>query len=238
MRTRAGVAALALVGVLAACGVVPDAPRPVPTSVVPPVAPATTATGLSPDGFDTSERIALRLRAVDCDGLATGSGFAIDAHTLVTARHVVDESSSVQVSTYDGHEVVTTTTEIARDADLAIVRTRDALPAAPELADADPAVGDRVAVVGYPLGKALSVTSGHVTRGRDDPLRENSAPVLVTDAPVEPGSSGSPVLDDEGHVVGVVYAKGQDDTTYFVPVSTLRAMLDDEDAFVPAPGCS
>lgn len=238
MRSRTGLAGLALAGVLAACGVVPDPPPAVPTSVVPPMAPATTAADVSPDGFDTAHRSALRLRAVDCDGLATGSGFAIDAHTLVTARHVVDESSSVQVSTYDGHEIVTTATEIARDADVAIVRTSDALPAAPELAVADPAVGDRVTVVGYPLGKALSTTTGHVTRGRDDPLHENAAPVLVTDAPVEPGSSGSPVLDDDGHVVGIVYAKGQDDTTYFVPVSTLRAMLDDEDAFVPAPGCS
>ncbi|RHA41587.1 S1C family serine protease [Cellulomonas rhizosphaerae] len=241
MRVRPGArcsAALALAAVLAGCGVVPGPPPPVPTSVVPPVASATTAADVSPDGFDTAHRIALRLRAVDCDGLATGSGFAIDAHTLVTARHVVDESSSVQVSTYDGHDVVTTTAEIARDADLAIVRTRDALPVAPELADADPAVGDRVTVVGYPLGKELRVTTGHVTRARDDPLHENAAPVLATDAPVEPGSSGSPVLDDDGHVVGVVYAKGQDDTTFFVPVSTLQSMLDDEDAFVPTPGCS
>ncbi|HWJ85617.1 MAG TPA: serine protease [Cellulomonas sp.] len=238
MRLRAGVAALALVGPLAACGIVPDDPAAVPTSVVPPVPAATTAAGLSPDGFDAEHRIALRLRSVTCDGIATGSGFAIDEHTLVTARHVVDDATSVQVSTYDGHDVLTTTATIARDADLAVVTTVDALPVGATLAGSDPAVGDPVTVVGYPLGKALDVTTGHVTAGRDDPLRENAAPVLVTDAPVEAGSSGSPVLDDDGHVAGVVYAKGQDDTTYFVPVSTLRSMLDDEDAFVPTPGCS
>ncbi|MEN0130136.1 MAG: serine protease [Brevundimonas sp.] len=240
MRTRpwAVPALVGVLGALGACGVVPDPPAPVPTSLVVPIA-TPSATTTSPDGFDRAHRVALRLRAVNCDGLATGSGFAIDEHTLVTARHVVDDARSVQVSTYDGHDIVTGTALVAADADLAIVRTKDALPAWAELADADPAIGDRVRVAGYPLGGPLTVATGHVTGTRSDPLDENSAPVLVADVPVEPGSSGSPVLDDDGKVAGVVYAKGTPDTTtYLVPVSTLRSMLDDEDALVPVPRCS
>ena len=237
MTTRR-LAALALVAALAGCGVVPDAPAPVPTVLDVPVA-SPTGLSTSPDGFDAQHRIALRLRAVNCDGLATGSGFAVDEHTLVTARHVVDSSRSVQVSTYDGHEVLTRGALIATDADLAIVRTQDPLPTSAKLAEHDPMVGDRITVVGYPLGGALTVATGHVTDRLDDPLDENAVAVLVADASVEPGSSGSPVLDDEGHVAGVVYAKGTTDTaTYFVPVSRLRSMLENEDALVPVPGCS
>jgi S1-C subfamily serine protease len=230
---------LALVGTLAGCGVVPDSPAPVPTTLAAPVASPTAAEPASPDGFDPQQRIALRLRAVNCDGLATGSGFAVDEHTLVTARHVVDDTRSVQVSTYDGHEVLTSSSLVAVDADLAIVRTTDPLPTSAELAEDDPQVGDRITVVGYPLGGALTVTKGHVTGTRSDPLDENAVAVLIADAHVEPGSSGSPVLDADGRVAGVVYAKGTSDTTtYFVPVSRLRSMLENEDTLVPVPGCS
>ena len=62
--------------------------------------------------------------------------------------------------------------------------------------------------------------------------------VLVTDAAVEPGSSGSAALDADGRVIGVVYAKNAADQSFLVPVSTLRTLLDDADAFVPAAGCS
>ena len=60
----------------------------------------------------------------------------------------------------------------------------------------------------------------------------------MTDAPVEPGSSGSAVLDADGRVVGVVYAKDQNGHSFVVPVSTLRAMLDDDTAFTPLTPCT
>ncbi len=77
-------------------------------------------------------------------------------------------------------------------------------------------------VVGYPEGGRLTVTSGTVIGGTTDPLNENLGEVLVTDAAVEPGSSGSAVLDAGGRVVGVVYAKNTLDQSFIVPVSTLR----------------
>ncbi|WP_449385341.1 trypsin-like peptidase domain-containing protein [Cellulomonas soli] len=123
-------------------------------------------------------------------------------------------------------------------ADLAIVRTVDTLPAAPELAPADPAAGDPVTVVGYPLGGALTITSGTVVGTSTDPLHANLGDVLVTDAPVEPGNSGSAALDADGRVIGVVYAKSSDGFSYVVPVSTLRALLADESAFAPSPSCT
>ena len=93
-------------------------------------------------------------------------------------------------------------------------------------------------MVGYPEGGRLTVTSGSVIGGTTDPLNENLGEVLVTDAEVEPGSSGSAVLDADGRVVGVVYAKNTLDQSFIVPVSTLRSLLADVDAFVAAPSCT
>jgi S1-C subfamily serine protease len=231
----------ALLTALTGCAYLPDPPPPVPTSVVPTAAPAPAAaadgTQLSPDGFDAAQRMAVRIRNIGCGGLSTGSGFALDEHTLVTNRHVVADSAELQLSTYDGRDVAAEAASTAGLADLAVVRTVDALPAAPVLAEADPQVGDAVTVVGYPLGRQLTVTDGRVVGAVTDPLNENLGEVLVTDAPVEPGSSGSAALDAQGRVIGVVYAKNADGMSFLVPVSTLRAMLGDDTAFAPAPTC-
>ncbi|NMR20583.1 serine protease [Cellulomonas fimi] len=240
---RARTAAVVLTAVLgvSGCGALPELPGPAPTDLVPSEVPRAvpTATGnLSPDGFDAAQRMAVRIRNVGCRSLSTGSGFAIDATTLITNRHVVADSADLQLSTYDGRDIGATAASTAALADLAIVRTVDELPAFPELAEADPASGDTVTIVGYPLGGRLTVTSGRVMGVTTDPLNENLGEVLVTDAPVEPGSSGSAVLDADGRVIGVVYAKNAAGMSFIVPVSTLRQMLADEGAFVPSPTCT
>lgn len=225
----------------AGCGVLPPLPAPVPSDVTgsPVPAPTPTETGnLSPDGFDIAQRMTVRIRNVGCSSLSTGSGFAIDARTLITNKHVVAGSANLQLSTYDGRDVPVTAASTAGLADLAVVRTAQDLPAAPVLADKDPALGDAVTVVGYPLGGRLTVTSGRVVGVTTDPLHATLGEVLVTDAPVEPGSSGSAALDAQGRVIGVVYAKDSADRSFVVPVSTLRQLLADDSAFAPVPSCS
>ncbi len=239
-RLLVGLTAATCAGVLAACGTLPPRPDPVPTSLDAvqrrDQAPSS-AGALSPDGFDAAQRMAVRIRNVGCGSLSTGSGFAIDDHTLVTNRHVVADSAALEISTYDGRDVRAQTASTAALADLAFVRTVDPLPAYGGLAPLDPVPGASVTVVGYPRGSRLTMTTGSVIGATTDPLHENLGEVLVTDAQVDLGSSGSPVLDAEGRVVGVVYAKGQDGASFVVPVSTLRAMLDDETQVSAAPTC-
>jgi S1-C subfamily serine protease len=241
-RVRATLVGVAiLVGALTGCSMLPAMPDPVPSSIeasLGPVPAPTSSGNLSPDGFDTAQRIAVRIRNIGCGALSTGSGFAIDDHTVITNRHVVADTSTLQVSTYDGRDFTADEAATAGLADLAIVRTAETLPAAPQLSDADATIGDAVTVVGYPLGRTLTVTPGHVVAQRTDPLNETLGEVLVTDAPVEPGSSGSAVLDADGRVVGVVYAKDENGHSFVVPVSTLRAMLDDDTAFTPLTPCT
>lgn len=233
--------ALALTGSLGGCGVLPPLPDPVPSDIVPSapadLSPAAGGDALSPDGFDAVERMAVRIRNVGCEELSTGSGFAIDEHTLITNKHVVADSKELEVSTYDGRDITVGATATADLADLAVVRTTDPLPSFPELAKDDPEVGDPVTVVGYPAGGELTVTQGEVMGTTRDPLNANLGEVLLTDASVEPGSSGSAALDAKGRVIGVVYAKTSDDDSLLVPLSTLQEMLADDTAFTPAKGC-
>lgn len=234
-------AMMLVAALLAGCGALPAMPGPMPTDVVPSTVPVVEpdATGnLSPDGFDAAQRMAVRIRNVGCSSLSTGSGFALDETTLITNRHVVADSTDLQVSTYDGRDIAVTASSTAALADLAVVRTAEPLPAAPVLADVDPEPGDTVTVVGYPLGGRLTVTSGRVIGTTTDPLNENLGEVLVTDAEVEPGSSGSAALDAEGRVIGVVYAKNTSGMSFVVPVSTLRTMLADDTAFTETASCA
>lgn len=241
---RTAAAAVVLALALGGCGLVdehvPAMPGPRETDLVPTEVPRAdpVGTGLTPDGFDAVERMAVRIRNVGCGTLTTGSGFAVDATVLITNRHVVAESDELQVSTYDGRDVDVTAAGTADLADLAIVRTAEELPSHPTLAGTDPAPGDPVTVVGYPQGGRLTLTSGRVIGSTTDPLNENLGEVLVTDAPVEPGSSGSAAVDETGRVIGVVYAKNAAGHSFLVPVSTLRTLLDDTESFAPVPSCS
>lgn len=232
---------LAVVGALSApltgCSDFPTRPPAPRTSFVPDEPPLEKPTGLTPDGFDAVQRMAVRIRNVGCGSLSTGSGFAIDATTLITNRHVVTDSAELQVSTYDGRDIDVTASSTAAIADLALVRTAEDLPSYPQLAQTDPVRGDMVTVVGYPQGGSLTVTQGQVIGATTDPLNANLGEVLVTDAPVEPGSSGSAVLDAQGRIVGVVYAKNASGQSYIVPVSTLTAVLADTAAFTPTTTC-
>ncbi len=217
---------------LAGCGVLPAPPdesfgAPTPSAALPASpAPPTTETPDTPAaGLAAAERAAVRVRNVRCAGLSVGSGFPVDEHTLVTNRHVVEGARELQLETADGRDVDVTATGSATFADLAVVRTEQALTQALPLAVADPVPGQLVTVVGYPEGGPRTVSRGVVEGFVEDPLGGDS-PVILSTAAVAPGSSGSPMLDDSGAVVGVVYAaETNSGRAVAVPVSALRQLL-------------
>ena len=224
-----------LVGVLgtAGCALVPQAPAvahaPEPADAAPAERAVAAADGAAAQR--TAVRASVRVRSIGCDAVETGSGFALDEHTLVTNAHVVAGAERLQVDTWDGHQLAVTGSVAATVADLAVVRTREELPTAVPLAGADPGPGEAVTVVGYPRGDALARAAGSVTGLVDDPLGTSGARSLQVEAQVAPGSSGSAVVDGSGAVVGVVYAGATTgEHAYAVPVSVLREVLDSSDA--------
>lgn len=234
---RRGVAlAAASALALAGCAALPESPAPLPSDWVPsPTAtPVTSSVGLSPDGFSAAQRMTVRVRNIGCGFVRTGTGFALDAFTLVTNRHVIDDSQNIQVSTHDGRTIDATAASSTTVADIAIITTTESLGGAfAARAEEDPEEGDVITVVGYPNGGKLTTVSGVVLGPVQDPLGSAVDTVLATTAVVEPGSSGSPVLNDAGEVVGVVYAKNDSNQSFIVPVSVLNTLLAQPALLVP-----
>ena len=235
--SKAALLCVAAVALSAACGVIPGSPEPLPSNYIPaaPTAGNLDSGNLSPDGFSAAQRMTVRVRNVGCNDLRTGTGFAIDTHTLVTNKHVIEDTKRLEVTTYDGKVISVTAASVTAAADLAIVTVEEGLGAFSVLASEDPEEGDAISVVGYPKGGILTTVKGVITGTTSDPLGASLGTILTTSAPVEPGSSGSPVLDEEGAVVGVIYAKGEDEESYMIPVSILRSLLDQDSLLVPQP---
>lgn len=235
---------MAGIGVLAAsgCGLVaPPASRSgtvtVTAQAVPATAAPTTRDGVQVRGFSDAEQAALRVRNVGCGGVSTGSGFAISPHSFITNRHVVGGAALLQVSGYDGRDIDVTAAGAATIADLAIVRTVETLPVTVRLAAANPTEGTPVTAIGFPLGGALTTTHGHVLGYSTDPVGWSKLPMLLNDAPIEHGSSGSALVNTDGELVGVVYATSGSVNQYAVPIEVLRDVLEDASKFSAHSNC-
>jgi S1-C subfamily serine protease len=211
-------------------------PGPYPTDIYLSVSPSASVDSslLSPDGFHTAQRMTVRVRNVGCRSVSTGTGFAIDEHTLVTAAHVVEGSRQLEVSTYDGTTLDATATSTTTVADLAIVHVEESLSAPGVLADTDPTVGVPVTIIGYPGGGRLTVTAAVVITTAPEDVDPAIGPAFGVTTPLEPGMSGAPVVNSDGKVVGVIF--GTSDTgnqSYMIPVSALLTLLDKPPTLVP-----
>ena len=145
--------------------------------------------------------------------IGQGSGFFIDnkGH-VVTNHHVIKGAYSATVKTSAGKEFPVEGI-IAKDsqADIAklAVNIADSNIVPLKLSTSIPSEGETVVVIGSPLGLEASVSSGIVSAVRDIPA---FGKVLQITAPVSPGSSGSPVMNTKGEVIGVatfILTKGQ-----------------------------
>jgi S1-C subfamily serine protease len=224
-------------GSLAGCGLAPA--RPSVTPSIPGAPKILTSGGRTSDGdsgLTKYERAALRVRNFGCLSGSIGSGFAISDHTVITGRHVVCGADLLEVTTVDGQDVEVARVGAAVIADLAVVHTVQTLPATVRLAKADPPIGTAVMVVGFPLGGPVTTSRGHVLGYRKDPAGWSSLPMLLTDAPIEQGSSGSALLNEAGELVGVVYALTGPGSGYAVPVEIVNNLLKDQSGYSqPAP---
>jgi serine protease Do len=138
-------------------------------------------------------------------GSALGSGFIISADGLiVTNRHVVVGARTVRVKLADGREVPAQVIGVDATTDIALLRVSAGRLPALHLGSSDKvSIGDPVVAIGNPFGLGQSVTAGILSaRGRvleEDPYID----FLQTDAAINLGNSGGPLLSTDGAVVGV-----------------------------------
>lgn len=173
----------------------------------------------------------------------TGSGFVFDASGLVlTNRHVVDGAERVMVRMSDGREFSASVVGADPNTDVAVIRLDlpkgETLTAA-ALGDSDElGVGDWVLAMGSPLGLDFSVTAGIVSAtGRSIGILagEGDAPLeafIQTDAAINKGNSGGPLVDLDGRVIGINSAI-ESPTGYYagygfaVPIDVARKVAND-----------
>jgi S1-C subfamily serine protease len=188
-------------------------------------APAPLSAG---DAEQAARRLALKVRTVTCEGIGTGSGFAVGHDMLVTNRHVIEGASRVRFDRGDGLSIEAGAIAAAYTHDLAIVTLDRPIPEIAPLAERDPSPGAAVLVAGFPHGGPLQLSHGTVI---DTALDPEGVEVLRLSAAVAPGSSGSPVFDARGELVAVIYATEiPTGHALAIPVSALRATV----AYPPA----
>jgi S1-C subfamily serine protease len=163
----------------------------------------------------------------EVEGSASGVIIAPDGY-IVTNGHVVEGASALKVSLADGTSYGAEIIGQDSATDLAVVRVLGTgLPIA-RLGDSDKLrVGQLAIAIGNPLGFQSTVTTGVISalgrslRSRNGRLIEN---VIQTDAALNPGSSGGPLVDSRGLVIGIntaiiQFAQG---ICFAIPVNTVR----------------
>jgi putative serine protease PepD len=167
---------------------------------------------------------------------ALGSGFVIDkAGHIVTNYHVVRGASSIQVSFSNSERIKAKVVGVDPSTDVAVLKVdvkSRALKSLP-LGNSDAVrVGDQVVAIGNPFGLDRSVTAGIVSavqRRIEAPNRLSISHAIQTDAALNHGNSGGPLLNAQGEVIGVnaqIETGGQSEGNvgigFAIPINTVK----------------
>lgn len=169
------------------------------------LAAAVSAQDFLPELVKRIKPSAVAIETFDSRGntLSRGSGFFVSSDRIITNRHVIDRSSRVEIHLMDGKKFsVKGVLAVDGEGDLALLQVdvpkelANPLP----IVKAVPQEGEFVVVVGNPFGLEGSVSNGIVSAVREI---SGYGKIIQITAPISPGSSGSPVVNMLGQVIGV-----------------------------------
>jgi putative serine protease PepD len=207
--------------------------------------PASNGTALSAGAiYNRSKDAVAFITSQSPQGTATGTGFAISKDGyLVTNAHVVSGASKVTVKVGDSKSVTAKVVGIDESSDIALLKIPTAGLSLTTLTLGDSQainVGDPVYAIGNPFGLDRTLTTGVVSalqRSIDAPNGFAISNVIQTDAALNPGNSGGPLLDASGRVIGInsqiesnsTSATGQGQNSgigFAVPSNTVKRVVD------------
>ena len=157
-----------------------------------------------------------------------GSGFFVNREgDIITSRHVLEGASRSNVITSDGKEL-SIKKVVAEDADGDLIQVSVALEGERvqplSISPTLPETGERVMVIGTPLGLEKTVSDGIVSAVRDVP---GFGKIIQVTAPISPGSSGSPVVNMKGEVIGVAtfFVVAGQNLNFAIPVERISKLI-------------
>lgn len=182
------------------------------------------------DFFETKD---VEIKTVKCEGC--GTGVIIDsAGFVLTNEHVIQGATTIRVVLHD--KKVLPATVIGKNAkeDLALLRIEspDGFPAMPFGDSGKVSPADDVFAIGTPYGFSQTVTKGIVSAVKRE-IKEGDKvifdDVIQTDASVNPGNSGGPLLNTQGQMVGMIYMKyGRgNDIGFAIPAEKIKKNLEE-----------
>lgn len=134
-------------------------------------------------------------------GNALGSGFAVGENCIVTNAHVLDNPNNIVLTTYAGETHSAYLVGYDQDKDIAVLGVKDVKFTPLTIADYNSLnTGDDVYAIGAPKSMAYTLTKG-VISAKEREIGKYK--YIQTDAAINEGNSGGPLLDDEGNVIGV-----------------------------------
>jgi putative serine protease PepD len=204
--------------------------------------PAATGQGLAiGDIYERSQKAVVEItaQATQFSGSqsAQGSGFVFDddGH-IITNQHVVEGASSISVRFWDGSTRTARLVGTDASTDLAVVKVNAPASFLEPLRLGDSSevdVGDGVVAMGSPFGLEGTVTSGIVSALHRQMTAPNNFTItdsIQTDAAINHGNSGGPLLDQQGRVIGVnaqieSESGGSDGVGFAIPSNTVRSIV-------------
>jgi len=174
-----------------------------------------------PDGNPEKEQFGMPSRGI-------GSGFVFDNRGhIVTNNHVVEDSDKITVAFYDGTEAPAKVVGTDKQSDVAVIKVENtSYPPLPKGDSSSLKVGELVMAVGSPFELSQSVTTGIISALERNDVRINEYESFIqTDAPINRGNSGGPLVNMDGEVIGVNSAivtggsSGNDGIGFAIPIN-------------------
>jgi S1-C subfamily serine protease len=183
--------------------------------------------------------VVIETQSAGFGGVATGVGsgfiFASNGYIL-TNNHVISDGGTITVTLADGRQFPGTVVKADASADMAVVKIdATGLPVASIGSSADLQVGQLVVAIGDPLGQFANTVTAGIVSGLDRQITAGSGPrnaeqlsgLIQTDAAINEGNSGGPLVNAAGQVIGIntATASGAEGLGFAIPINAARSLM-------------